>query len=121
MPHISLVVDDEPAVRRYITSILQGEHFETVEVANGRHGLEIVRMFGGDVDLIVADIQMPGGDGLTFARAVKESFPSIPVILISAGAAPDTEFDGFIQKPFRPRALVSAVRNAVAHAAGHVH
>jgi DNA-binding NtrC family response regulator len=61
------------------------------------------------VDLIVSDIQMANGDGLSLANAVKNSFPALPVILVSGNASPDAEFE-FLKKPFLPAALVNAVR-----------
>ena len=120
MPHISLVVDDEPAVRRYITSILQREHFQTVEAEDGVRGLQIVQEFGDAVDVIVSDVQMPNCDGVSFAHAVKEMFPALPIILVSACGEPNGEFDGFLQKPFGPGALLQAVRKAVARTAKHL-
>ena len=110
---VSLVVDDEPSVRKYITAILQREHFQTVEAGDGAHGLRIVQELGGDVVLIVSDIQMPNGDGVTFAQAVKAAFPAVAIILVSGEAAPNLEF-GFIRKPFQPSALLKAVRELVA-------
>ena len=68
------MVDDEPSIRRYITSILHLEHFQTLEAEDGSRALQIVQELGGGVDLIVSDIQMPNGDGLSLAHAVKESF-----------------------------------------------
>jgi CheY-like chemotaxis protein len=106
---ISLVVDDEPVVRKYIAAILNGEHLQTVEAGDGADGLRIVRELGDDVALIVSDIQMPKGDGVTFAHAVKAAFPAVPIILISGGAEPSPEF-GFIRKPFQPSTLMRAVR-----------
>jgi CheY-like chemotaxis protein len=71
MGRISLVVDDEPAVRKYISAILQREHFQTVEAGDGEHGLRIVQELGEEVALIVSDIHMPNGDGVAFAQAVR--------------------------------------------------
>jgi CheY-like chemotaxis protein len=110
---ISLVVDDEPAVRKYIATILNGEHLQTVEAEDGTDGLRIVQERGDDVALIVSDIQMPNGDGVTFAHAVKAAFPALPIILVSGGAEPSPEF-GFIRKPFLPGTLLKAVRELVA-------
>ncbi len=105
---VSLVVDDEPSVRRYMSTILQGENFRTLEAEDGVHALQIVQELRGSVDLIVSDIQMPNGDGLSLAHAIKSSFPSIPVILVSGNAKPDAEFE-FVDKPFGPAALMKAV------------
>jgi two-component system C4-dicarboxylate transport response regulator DctD len=118
MRRISVVVDDDPSVRRFITTILRLEDFETVEAEGGNQGLELVRDLGESVDLIVSDIQMPRGDGLSLARAVKESFPSIPIILVSGRAAPEGEYDGFVQKPFASQELLETVRTVVANKVG---
>jgi DNA-binding NtrC family response regulator len=82
---ISLVVDDEASIRKYVSAILQLEHFQTLEAENGCLGLQIVCDLGNDLELVVSDIQMPNCDGLTLAHAVKEAFPAVPVILISGG------------------------------------
>src|SRR5258708_4910684 len=95
---VTLVVDDEASIRKYVSAILQLEHFQTVEAENGCDGLQIVCDLGNDLELVVSDIQMPNCDGLTFAHAVKEAFPAVPVILISGGAEPNTEVDAFVQK-----------------------
>ena len=106
---LALIVDDEPAVRMYVTTILRGEDFHTLEAEDGAEALEIVEDLGGGVDLIVTDIQMPNGDGLTLANAVTKSFPVVPVILVSGSAKPDVAFE-FVKKPFSPNALLQAVR-----------
>ena len=111
---ISLVVDDEPSVRRYVSSILQREDFRTLEAQDGAHALQIVQELDGGVDLIVSDIQMPNGDGLSLAQAVGKSFPALPVILVSGNAKPDICFE-FVQKPFLPATLMKAVRKVFAH------
>ncbi|MBZ5624426.1 MAG: response regulator [Acidobacteriia bacterium] len=110
---VSLVVDDEPSVRRYISTILHREDFRTLEAEDGAHALQIVQELDGGVDLIVSDIQMPNGDGLSLAHAVNKSFPAVPVILVSGNAKPDIGFE-FVQKPFLPATLMSAVRKLFA-------
>ena len=59
--------------------------------------------------MIVSDIQMPNGDGLSFAHAVKNLFPDVPVILLSGEAKPEAGFE-FVKKPFLPATLMRAVR-----------
>jgi len=104
-----LVVDDEPSVRRFISTVLEREHFQTLEAEDGARALQIVQELDGGLDLIVSDIQMPNGDGLSLAHAVKESFPAVPVILVSGYCVPSGDFE-FVQKPFGPATLVKAVR-----------
>jgi DNA-binding NtrC family response regulator len=109
MPNrISLIVDDEPSVRKYIATILQRRQFQAVEAEDGAHGLRIVRELGDGVALVVSDVQMPGVDGLTLARTIKKSHPAVPVVLVSGQAIADDSFE-FVQKPFAPSALLEAV------------
>jgi CheY-like chemotaxis protein len=111
---LSVVVDDDPVIRTYISTILQREHFQALEAANSAQALEILRKFGGDVNLIVTDIQMYGGDGLSLARLVKEYFPTVQIILVSGYENPNVEFE-FVQKPFTPKALLNAVHKVLAN------
>jgi two-component system cell cycle sensor histidine kinase/response regulator CckA len=111
---VSLVVDDEPSVRRYVSAILQQEGFRTMEAGDGAHALQIVQELSGGVDLIVSDIQMPNGDGLSLAQAVKHSFPAVPVILVSGNTQPDADFE-FVKKPFLPATLAGVVRKLFPH------
>ena len=110
---LSLVVDDDPYIRAYIKMILEREGFETVEAEGGNSALQIVEMLCGCVDLIVTDIQMPNGDGLTFANAARKTFRPVPTILVSGRPKPDTAFE-FIEKLFASAALARMVRKLVA-------
>ena len=105
---LSLVVDDDPTVRAFVSSVLQRQHFETLEADGGNRAFEIVQSLSGQIDLIISDIRMPDGDGLTFAEAVKKAFPSVPIILVSGDSTPDSKFT-FIEKPFASTTLVTAV------------
>jgi DNA-binding response OmpR family regulator len=107
-----LVVDDDPDIRAFIRAALQWEAFETVEADGGERALAVVEALAGGLDLIITDLQMPGGDGLTFARSVQDRFPSVPIILISGLPNPDAGFE-YIGKPFGWTALLSVVRKVV--------
>jgi DNA-binding response OmpR family regulator len=110
---LALVVDDDLRIRTYVRTILKWENFETLEAEGGKQAIEIVQQLDGGLDLIATDIQMPGGDGLTLARAVRENYPAVPVLLISGRGCPDPAFD-YIEKPFDWMSLVNAVRRVVA-------
>jgi CheY-like chemotaxis protein len=71
MGRISLVLDDEPSVRKFISAFCNGRisrpsRLETVPTAFGS-----VQELGHEVALIVSDIHMPNGDGVAFAQAVR--------------------------------------------------
>jgi two-component system cell cycle sensor histidine kinase/response regulator CckA len=112
-----LVVDDEPSVRAYMRTILERDQFQVIEAENGVQAAKTVQELGDAIDLIVTDIYMPGGDGLTFASSVRESFPLLPIILVSGYGDPpwkrfpSTSF-GFVPKPFLPATLLAAVAKA---------
>src|ERR1035441_4624854 len=109
MGRVSVVVDDEPSVRKYISAILRREDFQTVEAGDGAHGLRIVQELGEDVALIVSDIEMPNGDGVTFAQAVSATFPAVPITLVPGWGNPLQDFRS-PRKPFQPSALLETVR-----------
>ena len=119
LERVCLAVDDEPAVRTYIKSILDSEQFRTLEAEGAADALRIVHRLGGAVDLIVSDIKMPGDmDGIDLAHSVRLAFPSIPIILMSGQAEVRTDsrplaFD-FLQKPFRPEVLLEAIQRLTA-------
>jgi CheY-like chemotaxis protein len=113
---LSLVVDDDRAIRSYIQAILHAENFETVEAGDGAQALTILRKLEGHVDLIISDIQMPVVDGISFARAVRASYPCVPVILVSGRIDPNVEFE-FVEKPFSRAIMVSAIHRVARRAA----
>ena len=99
-------------------AVLQCDGFLTIEAENGVHALDLLNKLDGAVDLLVSDIKMPVMDGITLARSVLAEFPSIPVILVSGYAEieqaklPNSGFE-FVQLPFHPAALLSAVRKVM--------
>ena len=106
-------VDDEPAIRDFVRVILQREGFLTLEADGGRRALEIINALGGRICLVVTDIQMPDGDGLSLAKGVRARFPSVPILVVSGHLRPDNSFH-FLEKPFTWAALQQAVRRIVA-------
>jgi len=89
-----LVLDDSPVARRIIRNILEKDGHTVYEVQNGIEGIQLLHRWLEDakesgkditdyVQLIISDIEMPGMDGLTFTRKVKEDpvLSKIPVII----------------------------------------
>jgi DNA-binding NtrC family response regulator len=99
-----------------VKAVLEQEQFRTFEAEDGIQGLRLVEKLGDVLDLIVSDINMPNGDGVTFVCAVRESFPVLPIILISGYL--DHELNSnisfeFVRKPFLPATLLTAIDNAM--------
>jgi len=110
---VCLIVDDEPVIRTYLRAILQRQGIQSLEAEDAVSGLRILHKLGGQIDLLVTDIRMPGDiDGVDLAHLAKNSFPALPIILISGyGDQGPADFP-FIQKPFLPEKVLAAV-NAV--------
>jgi DNA-binding response OmpR family regulator len=108
-----LVVDDEPKIRRIVTSYLIEEGFDVAEAHDGESALVIA---GSDLDLIVLDIGLPGIDGIEVLRELR-SRSDVPVILVTARAEETDRLiglsvgaDDYMTKPFSPRELVLRVK-----------
>jgi PAS domain S-box-containing protein len=117
----ALVVDDEQIVRELATTILELEGFEVLAAANGVGALEALNRAPEGIDVLVTDVSMPGMGGRELAAKVGELLPGIPVVFMSGysdeilGTTPDDRTPlAFLAKPFSPRSLVHAVREAVA-------
>jgi len=115
-----LVVDDEEWMRDACGQILQPEGFEVMVAANGPTGLELARRF--PPDLILADLKMPGMDGLAFLRSVKAFDPEAVVIVITGYATLEVAVEAmkagayeFLAKPFKPADLRGVVRRGIEH------
>lgn len=111
---IVLVVDDESDLREILRDEFVYEGAEVMEAANGREALELAKKH--KFDIILSDIRMPGGDGVTLTRELRELHPAIPVLVLITGFADlrsDEAFslgaDGYMPKPFRLEELKSTL------------
>jgi DNA-binding NtrC family response regulator len=92
---------------------------QTLEADTAAQALGIIQKLDGHLDLIVCDIKMPGEmDGIDLAYSVRNTFPAVPVILISGYADVEAAKQAaasfqFIQKPFVPEAILMAVKKVV--------
>lgn len=78
-----LIVDDNPAVRRYLRAILEQQESWQVcgEARTGAEALHYVLQ--APPDLVVLDYQMPDLNGVDIARQISEMFPKIPILLVT--------------------------------------
>jgi len=114
-----LVIDDEEIVRISCRRALGPEGYEVSQAQNGIEGLRMLEK--ERYDLVLSDLKMPDMDGIEVLRMIKNRWPEVQVIIITGYQTVDTAvkaiklgaFD-YIEKPFTPDALVSAVGNALA-------
>ncbi|MFQ5827820.1 MAG: sigma-54-dependent transcriptional regulator [Candidatus Methylomirabilia bacterium] len=113
-----LVVDDDPAVRESLERTLTREGYRVVLAADGRLALE--QLQGGNVDLVLTDLKMPGLAGQELLRMAKAVAPDVDVIMLTAfgtvAAAVQAMKEGaydFLTKPFQRTQLLHLIRQAL--------
>ena len=122
-PHTNLrvlVVDDEPAIRRYLRVALGAHDYTVFEAANGQEALAGVA--GHRPDLVIIDLGLPDIDGLEVTRQLRE-WTHLPIIILSVRgeeaekiAALDAGADDYLTKPFGAGELLARMRAAVRRA-----
>jgi len=109
-----LVVDDEPLFRSAVNSILRKAGFDTIQAQDGIEALDIVRVIGTGVDLLLTDLQMPRMDGLSLIESVRELHPKMPVLLMTGAPLRNRARSyAVLSKPIGREALLRAVRSAI--------
>ena len=118
-PVTVLVVDDEPPIRRLLRTSLAAQFFRVVEAANAAEGLAALRREAPDV--ILLDLGLPDGDGLSVIETVRRS-SAVPIIVLSSRSdergkveALDLGADDYLTKPFGMAELVARIRAALRH------
>ena len=114
-----LIIEDEKAIRNFITTFLSTNGYKTINAKNGSEALSLISSHVPDV--ILLDLGLPDIDGLEVLRKVRET-SSIPIIVISARTfegekvkALDMGADDYITKPFGSSELMARIRTALRH------
>jgi len=113
-----LVVDDEKNIRRSVSLICESEGYEVRSAADADEAMAVVRETR--LDLALLDVMMPGTDGLTLLRKIRQALPDIAAIMISGNATLENAvratkegaFD-FIEKPISKEKLLLSIKNAL--------
>ena len=111
-----LVVDDEPSIRDLLSKTLALAEYDVDTAPDGTAALDRMRAFG--YDLLIADLKMPGMDGLTLIRQAKRIKQDLPVIIITGFSTESSAIEavnlgvaGYLTKPFRvPQVLAAAAK-----------
>lgn len=111
-----LVVDDEASIRELLSKTLALAEYDVDTAPDGRAAIERLRL--GHYDLLIADLKMPGLDGLSLIREAKRLKADLPVIIITGFSTESSAIEavnlgvaGYLTKPFRvPQVLAAAAR-----------
>ncbi|WP_426277948.1 sigma-54-dependent transcriptional regulator [Chryseobacterium sp. S-02] len=83
-----LIIDDEEKIRTLLSRIIELEGFETFQASDLKNGKK--RLENSDIDVVISDVKLPDGSGVDFSKNIKENYPWIEVILLTAfGNIPD--------------------------------
>lgn len=110
-----MLVDDDPDIRELMHAQLSSEGFQTIQASHGKEAIRLLRK--QKADLVVLDVMMPFMDGWELCKYVKEEYPNIPVLMVTAKREINQKIkafglgtDDYMVKPFEPYELVLRVR-----------
>lgn len=113
-----LIVDDEEALRNTIVFDFKRKGFNVIAAANGTEALAVLRKTR--VDLVLSDIRMPAGDGVSMLEQIRADHPAIPVVIFITGFADVTTEEclkkgaaAVLSKPFDRKKLLDSVTEAL--------
>lgn len=115
-----LVVDDEPAILRFLRPGLASQGYVVSEAHDGKTAIEAIRR--KNVDMVVLDLGLPDIDGLDIIKQVRESGNTLPIIVLSSRESEGTKVkaldlgaDDYVTKPFGFDELLARIRAAQRH------
>jgi two-component system response regulator PilR (NtrC family) len=93
-----LIVDDEKSMCQYLSIMLRKEGYDVKTVHNGKKALQEIKE--SNFDVVITDIKMEGMDGIELLGAVKETNPTLPVVIMTAYASTKTAIDALNRGAF---------------------
>jgi PAS domain S-box-containing protein len=115
-----LLLEDDDSVRELAQEVLESGGYAVLPAASGEDALTLCRNHPGAIDLLLADVVMPGGNGPRWATRLRSVRPGLQVAFMSGYTehaalreAPPDALQRLLQKPFTPDRLLQAVREAL--------
>jgi two-component system phosphate regulon response regulator OmpR len=113
-----LIVDDEPDVREVLEEYFAAHGYDALGAENAASARAIAAQQA--VDCALVDIHLPGEDGLSLARHLRERYPALAVIMLTSASTVvdrivglEMGADDYVPKPFDPRELIARVKSVL--------
>lgn len=113
-----LIIDDDPAVRNFISVSLKDENHTVFEAENGFKGLNVLREYQ-EIEVVITDIIMPEKEGIETIKDIRKQSPFIKILAISGGGKLEPECylrlasalgaHKSLKKPFKVSELLNAL------------
>src|SRR4030043_1136629 len=114
--HSILIIDDEPNLRRSLGLILQRAGYNITSASNAAEAIHLLQ--AGAFDLTFLDIKLPDQNGIGLLPQIKELYPEMPILILTAHATLDTAIGAvrlgardYLLKPIDPESILSRVEN----------
>jgi signal transduction histidine kinase len=95
-----LLVDDEPLVLKMLHTFLESQDYQVLSASGGYQALEIMQQQQGTIDLLLTDIRMPDMNGIRLLEAVRQEYPTLPVLLMTGYSDFELVVEGLKQHAF---------------------
>jgi DNA-binding response OmpR family regulator len=120
-PTTILLVDDDPGIQRLAAQVLRTEGYNVLVASDTPEAIKVSDEYPLSIDLLLTDIMLPSGNGISLASALLARRPDVHVLYMSGFTADAIQAvqheagpnGGFLEKPFLPRTLVDRVRTIV--------
>ncbi len=113
-----LIVDDDPYFLRVLGRILSGENFLVKTAEGASQAAQILRE--GSFDLVISDLRLPDGDGLSILQEIRKVGRETPVVILTAYGEVDNYLEAmnagateYLNKPVKSDELIAVVRNCL--------
>ncbi len=111
-----LLVEDEEAIRKFVTINLQIEGYDVMDAESGEKGLELADSFRPHIVLL--DVMLPGIDGFEVCSQLRQKYSDIGIIMLTAKSQDvdringlESGSDDYVTKPFNPKELILRIKS----------
>lgn len=111
-----LIIEDEDSIRKFVKINLDRAGFDVKDAATGEDGIDIARRY--KIDIVILDIMLPGMDGYQVCKILRQEFPHLGIIMLTAKSQDIDKImgleygtDDYMTKPFNPVELVLRVKS----------